>query len=98
MYPGIADIEDLHVAREHGVSFVRVGVNADQPEATKEYIVEGKKLGMTVMANFMKSYIVTPERFSENARIVESYGADCVYIVDQQDVCFQKNLVDTMMR
>lgn len=90
--PGIADIEDLHVAREHGVSFVRVGVNADQPEATKEYIVEGKKLGMTVMANFMKSYIVTPERFSENARIVESYGADCVYIVDSAGCMFPEEL------
>ena len=30
--PGIARLEDLKVAKDHGVSFVRVGVNADQWE------------------------------------------------------------------
>lgn len=90
--PGIADLEDLHVAREHGVSFVRVGVNADQPETAKECIAEAKKLGMTVMANFMKSYIITPEKFAENATLVENYGADCVYIVDSAGCMFPEEL------
>lgn len=80
--PGIARIEDLHIAKEHGVSFVRVGIDADQPTIAEPYIKKAKKLGFTVMTNFMKSYLVPPEQFAENAQIVESYGTDYVYIVD----------------
>lgn len=80
--PGIATIDDLHIAKDNGVGFVRIGTNANQAEQTKEYILEAKKLGLTVMCNFMKTYIVSPEKFAENAVQVEGYGADCVYIVD----------------
>lgn len=80
--PGIARMEDLQLASDNGVSFVRVGVNADQPEKAKDYIVEAKRLGLTVMTNFMKTYIVTPEQFAKNAELVTSYGSDYVYIVD----------------
>ena len=80
--PGIARIEDLHIASENGVSFIRVGVNADQAEKAREYIVEAKRLGFTVMTNFMKSYIVTPQEFADNAVLAEEYGADYVYLVD----------------
>lgn len=90
--PGIARLEDLHIAKEYGVSFIRVGVNADQPEMAKEYIVEAKKLGMKVMTNFMKTYIVTPEQFALNASFVESYGADYVYIVDSAGSMLPKEI------
>ncbi|MCM1054515.1 MAG: 4-hydroxy-2-oxovalerate aldolase [Bacteroides sp.] len=80
--PGIARLKDLYIAKEHGVSFIRVGVNADQPKLAKEYIQEAKKLGLTVMTNFMKSYIVQAEQFAENSCIAEEYGSDYVYIVD----------------
>ena len=80
--PGIARLEDLHIAREHGVSFVRIGINADQPHEAKEYIKEAKRLGFQVMTNFMKTYVVSPETFAENSVQVEDFGSDYVYIVD----------------
>lgn len=80
--PGIARIESLKNAKEKGVSFVRVGVNANQVERAVPYIEEARKAGLIVMANFMKSYIVTPEQFAKNAKIAEESGAECVYIVD----------------
>lgn len=80
--PGIARLEDLHIAKEHGVSFVRIGINADQPFLAKKYIEEAKRLGLLVMTNFMKTYITSPEEFARNALQVEQYGTDYVYIVD----------------
>ena len=80
--PGIARLEDLKVAKDHGVSFVRVGVNADQWENAIDYIAEAKKLGFTVMTNYMKSYLVSPEEFAKNAKAAEESGADYVYVVD----------------
>ena len=80
--PGIAHLEDLSTAKEHGVSFVRIGVNADQWSKAIDYIEYAKKLGFTVMTNLMKSYLITPEEFARNAKEAEDIGAEYVYIVD----------------
>ncbi len=80
--PGIARIEDLHVAKEHGLTFVRVGVPADQTQDAIKYVAEAKKIGLTVMVNFMKTYALFPEYVAEMAGIAINSGADYIYIVD----------------
>ena len=34
------------------------------------------------MTNYMKSYVLTPDEFAQNVLLSETYGANCVYIVD----------------
>lgn len=80
--PSYAKIESLQKLKEYGASFVRVGSNVTEVESTKAYIQYAKDLGLEVMANYMKSYVVSPEEFAENVKKTESYGADVVYIVD----------------
>lgn len=80
--PGIAQIDSLCKIAEMGASFIRIGTNVDDVEESKPFIKEAKRLGLEVMANYMKSYTVTPERFSEKVKMSEEYGADVVYIVD----------------
>lgn len=92
--PHIARIEDLHIAKDNGVSFVRIGVSVTKPEEAKKYIKEAKKLNLTVMTNFMKSYIVSPQKYTENAQLVEDYGTDVVYIVDSAGCMLPDELED----
>lgn len=80
--PGIARLEDLSIAAQNGMKFIRIGQNADEIRNVKDYVLEAKKLGLEVMVNFMKTYIITPEKFAEEAKIVSDWGADCVYVVD----------------
>lgn len=80
--PGIARYDDLKIANDNGVAFVRVGVNVVTPELAIPYIREAKKLGLEVMTNFMKSYAVSPEKFAKAAQLVNDEGVDAVYIVD----------------
>ncbi len=80
--PGIATFDDLKAAKDNGVSFVRVGVNADSPQKAVDYIKEAKKNNLEVMTNYMKSYVVSPEKFAEAAQMACDNGADAVYIVD----------------
>lgn len=80
--PGIARMEDLVHAKEHGISFVRIGVTVNQLEAAKPYILQAKKIGLKVMVNFMKSYAASPDEFSDAALIAHTLGADVVYLVD----------------
>jgi 4-hydroxy-2-oxovalerate aldolase len=80
--PAYAKVESLEKMKEYGASFVRVGSNVTEIEGTEKYIKKAKKLGLEVMANYMKSYVVSPEEFAENVKKSESYGADVVYVVD----------------
>lgn len=80
--PGIARLKDLQMAKSQGLDFIRIGVNADQIEKAKDYIIESKKIGLITMVNFMKTYVVTPEEFAKSTEAAATYGADYVYIVD----------------
>lgn len=80
--PGIASLRDIEMAADTGSSFIRIGTNRNEITHSEEYIKFAKKCGLFVMANYMKSYTMEPDEFAENVQRSESYGADCVYIVD----------------
>ena len=80
--PSYAKLDSLAKLKDYGASFVRVGSNVTEVETTEPYINKAKSLGLEVMANYMKSYVATPEEFAENVKKSECYGADVVYIVD----------------
>lgn len=80
--PGIARMEDLQMARNHGVSFIRIGVTIDNVAKAQPYVEYAKSLGYEVMVNFMKSYSRTPERFADGCMSAYDMGADYVYLVD----------------
>lgn len=80
--PGIASLDDIDLAAEYGVGFLRIGTNVDEVEKSKEYIERAKKYGIYVMTNYMKSYAVPPDFFAKQVEKSVSYGADIVYVVD----------------
>jgi len=97
--PGIGRKEDLDLAANYGMNFVRVGTNVPQANEAEEYIKYAKDLGMLVFSNLMKSYVLSPEKFAEKAKMVEQFGADVIVLVDSsggmlpQDV---KRYIDAM--
>lgn len=80
--PGIGREEDLKTAANNKMDFIRIGENADDIENSKDYIIKAKELGLEVMVNFMKSYLIPPSDFAHKAKMVKEWGGDCVYIVD----------------
>jgi 4-hydroxy-2-oxovalerate aldolase len=80
--PGIGHEEDLHLAVDHGIDFVRIGTNCTELANAERSIALSKGLGLEAFSNLMKSYAVTPEAFGDLAKQAEGYGADCVALVD----------------
>ncbi len=80
--PGIATLDHIDMARDHGMGFVRIGTNVTEVSQGEPFIARAKKYGMYVAANFMKSYACMPKEFAEKARQAQSFGADAVYLVD----------------
>ena len=84
--PGIGREEDLILAAEYGMDFVRIGTNINEVEDSAKYIKIAKDLGMSVSANFMKSYAFPPDKFLKEAKKSEKYGADVLTVVDSVGV------------
>jgi 4-hydroxy 2-oxovalerate aldolase len=80
--PGIGRCQDLDMARDYGMNFVRIGTNVTQVEQAMPFIAYAKQIGMEVSYNAMKSYLLPPRKFAENVRRVADWGADMVYVVD----------------
>lgn len=82
MLPGIGIKEDLIEAAEIGAGVARIATHCTEADISEQHIALAKDLGMETVGFLMMSHMTTPEALLGQARLMESYGADCVYVVD----------------
>ena len=82
LVPGIGTVDDLKRARDLGVSVARIAVHCTEADITEQHIKAAKDLGMEAIGFLMMSHMNTPEGLLEQARLLQGYGSDTVYIAD----------------
>jgi 4-hydroxy 2-oxovalerate aldolase len=82
LLPGIGVADDLRVVRELGVSIARIATHCTEADISTQHIATAKTLGMEAVGFLMMAHMIEPSELLEQARLMESYGADCVYVVD----------------
>ena len=80
--PGTGNKDDIHLLKDNGGDFIRIGTNVSQSDTAEEYIGFAKSLGLEVGYNFMKSYAVSPYELCKSALRIQDYGADRISLVD----------------
>jgi len=80
--PGVGTVEELKRAYDIGVRSVRVATHCTEADVSKQHIGIARDLGMDVAGFLMMSHMIEPEALAQQALLMESYGAQCVYVTD----------------
>ncbi|API92022.1 4-hydroxy-2-oxovalerate aldolase [Virgibacillus pantothenticus] len=82
LLPGIGTITDLKIATNLGIKMARVATHVTEADVSKQHIETAKDLGLETAGFLMMSHMAPVDKLIEQARLMESYGADMVYVVD----------------
>lgn len=82
LLPGIGTVDHLHMAKDCGVSTVRVATHCTEADVSEQHIAESAKLGLDTVGFLMMAHMVSPEELLEQAKIMVASGANVIYCTD----------------
>ncbi len=84
LIPGFGTMEDLQMAYDLGVTVARVACHCTEADITEQHIQLARKLDMLAVGYLISFGMASPERIAEEAKKMESYGAQYINLADSQ--------------
>lgn len=82
LIPGLGTMAELQSAYESGARSVHVATHCTEADTAPQHIAFARKLGMDTTGFLMMAHLNDPAGLAQQARLMESYGAQTVYITD----------------
>lgn len=82
LIPGIGTRQEIKEAIARGIQVVRIATQCTEADISQQHFGMAKEMGLEAVGFLMMAHMREPEFLAGQAQLMESYGADCVYIVD----------------
>ena len=82
LIPGIGTVDHLRMAADCGVHTIRVATHCTEADVSEQHISLSRKMGLDTVGFLMMAHMVEPETIVEQGLLMESYGANCIYVTD----------------
>jgi 4-hydroxy-2-oxovalerate/4-hydroxy-2-oxohexanoate aldolase len=82
LLPGIGTVDHLRMAKDLGVQTIRVATHCTEADVSEQHIGLSRELGLDTVGFLMMAHMHSPEGLVTQAKLMESYGANCIYITD----------------
>ena len=82
LIPGIGTVEHLLMAKDLGVHTIRVATHCTEADVSEQHITKARALDMDTVGFLMMAHMSTPEALVKQAKLMEGYGANCIYVTD----------------
>ena len=82
LLPGIGTVDHLLMAKDLGVSCIRVATHCTEADVSQQHISKAADLGLDTVGFLMMAHMVPSETIVAQAKLMEGYGANCIYVTD----------------
>ena len=82
LIPGLGTMKELHSAYDCGARSVHVATHCTEADTSPQHIAYARKLGMDTTGFLMMAHLNDPAGLAQQGKLMESYGAQTVYITD----------------
>ena len=82
LLPGIGTVDHLRMARDLGVHTIRVATHCTEADVSEQHITLARKLEMDTVGFLMMAHMNSPDGLARQAKLMEGYGANCIYVTD----------------
>lgn len=96
LLPGIGTVEHLKMAHGLGVNTIRVATHCTEADVSEQHIGMARQLGMDTVGFLMMAHMNSAEGLVKQARLMESYGANCIYITDSAGHMLPHNVTEKL--
>lgn len=82
LLPGIGTIQDMDMAIEAGIDTIRIATHCTEADVSKQHIEAARERGLDTVGFLMMAHMLETSELVKQAKLMESYGAHCVYVTD----------------
>jgi len=82
LLPGIGTVDHLKMAADCGVTTIRVATHCTEADVSEQHLGLASQMGLDTVGFLMMAHMISAESLVEQALLMESYGANCIYCTD----------------